>query len=316
MHGELMRRIYQALPPVDLLIISFILFLSFIGVLTIHNPNQLAVFLGLNIIFSTGIIVLSQKEHSAKILKIIHDWYPAPAIYLIFKEVHVVIQAMGGKDWDWLFIEIDRFLFGVDPTVWLSRWTNPVLTELLQITYASYFFIMLALGVELYVKKEYEKYYFTLFAIVFGFILSYFGYLLFPAVGPRFTLHDFNMLKSDLPGIWLTDGIRDLLNAGESIPKGAVNAIELAQRDVFPSGHTQMTLITIILAFRYGVKCRYVITLFGALLIISAVYLRYHYVVDVIGGILFTWLTLWLAPKVIRWWEKRRSFQKFLSDGV
>jgi membrane-associated phospholipid phosphatase len=116
-------------------------------------------------------------------------------------------------------------------------------------------------------------------------------------------LHDFNMVNSDLPGIWLAEGIRDFLNAGESIPKNAVNVLAIAQRDVFPSGHTQMTLITIILAFRYKVNCRYIITFFGGLLVISTIYLRYHYVIDIIGGIIFVLPTLWLAPKIIRWWE-------------
>lgn len=302
-----MRRIFRNLHPVDVLFISFILYLSFLGVVTIKNPNNLFVFLGLNVIFSAGLILLSHKTRSVKILRLIHDWYPAPGIYLIFKEVHVIIQSMGVKDWDRFFIEVDRFLFGTDPTVWLSQWIHPVLTEIMQIAYASYFLIMLALAFELYIKREYEKYYFAVFATVLGFVLSYFGYMLFPAVGPRFTLHDFDLINVDLSGVWLTQGIRDILNAGESIPKNAVNAIAIAQRDVFPSGHTQMTLVTIILAFRYGVRCRYVITFFGILLIISAVYLRYHYVIDVIGGIVFVWPTLWLAPKFVRLWVSKRT---------
>jgi membrane-associated phospholipid phosphatase len=302
-----MRSIFRTLLPVDILFITFIGYLSFVGVLTIHNPNTLALFLVLNVTFSAGVVVLAKKADSAKILRLIHDWYPAPSIYLIYKQVHVIIQSMGVKDWDWFLIEVDRFLFGVDPTAWLSRWINPVLTEIMQFAYASYFLIMLALGVELYLKKEYEKYYFGVFAIVFGFILSYFGYMLFPAVGPRFTLHDFDMLKNELPGIWLANGIRDILNVGESIPRNAVNAIALAQRDVFPSGHTQLTIVTIILAFRYKMKCRYVVTFLGILLIISAVYLRYHYVIDIIGGIIFVWPTLWLAPIFINWWNKKRS---------
>jgi len=50
---------------------------------------------------------------SAKIFRIIHDWYPMPGLYLIYKDVYVVIQSMGVKDWDWFFIEADRLLFGV-----------------------------------------------------------------------------------------------------------------------------------------------------------------------------------------------------------
>jgi membrane-associated phospholipid phosphatase len=165
---------------------------------------------------------------------------------------------------------------------------------------------MLAVGIELYLKKENRKFSFSIFTITYGFVLSYLGYLAFPAVGPRFTLHDFYAMNSDLPGLWLTNTLRDLINAGESITKGTANAIAVAQRDVFPSGHTEMTLISIYLASKYKLKSRHFIYFFGMLLILSTVYLRYHYVIDVLGGIVFMWLTLWSAPKLFCWWKDRR----------
>lgn len=301
-----MQSMFKIFRPVDILFISFILFLSVFGLLTIRDINEISVMLLINIVFIIFIIWFSRLSVKSRAAKIIYDWYGVPSIYLIFKEVHIIIQSTGIRDWDWLFIKVDRFIFGTDPTIWISQWINPVLTEIMQIAYGSYFFIMLALGLELYLKKEIDRYNFALFTIVFGFVLSYFGYMIFPAVGPRFTLHDFYSIDSELKGLWLTIPIRDFLNAGESIPKGALNAYEIAQRDVFPSGHTQMTLITIVLAFRYNVKCRYVITFFGILLIISTVYLRYHYVVDILGGILFALITLPLASVIIKWWERKK----------
>ena len=126
---------------------------------------------------------------------------------------------------------------------------------------------------------------------------------MFPGIGPRFTLHDFSLTDIQLPGVWVTTFLRDILNAGESIPKGAVNAIALAQRDVFPSGHTEMTLIVLYFAHKYKLKSRYILYVAGTLLIFATVYLRYHYVVDVLAGALFTLFTVWTAPKIARWWE-------------
>ena len=237
-------------------------------------------------------------------LKGIYDWYPVPMIFFIFKEVHVIIQSQVRNDWDNTLIGIDRAIFGTDPTVWLTKFSSPLLTEILQIAYASYYIIMLAVGIELYLRKEQQKFSFSIFIIVYGFVLSYIGYLTFPAVGPRFTLHDFYSMNSTLPGLWITNTIRDLINTGESISKNAINAYTIAQRDVFPSGHTQMTLISIYLSHSYKLKVRYLIYIFGTLLIVSTVYLRYHYVIDVLGGVVFMWLTLWSGPKLLRWWEK------------
>ncbi|MBI4549230.1 MAG: phosphatase PAP2 family protein [Ignavibacteriae bacterium] len=240
-------------------------------------------------------------------LQAIHDWYPVPGIFLLFKEVHVIIQSLGGNDWDDLFIAADRWMFGTDPTVWVTQISSPLLTEILQVAYFSYYFLMIALGIELYAKDDKRQFFYTLFTIFYGFFLSYFGYLAFPAVGPRFTLHNFDTLNDELPGLVFTNALRDFINAGESIPKGAVNPLALAQRDAFPSGHTQMTLIVMFFAAKYQLKSRHILQLLGCLLIISTVYLRYHYVIDLLGGVVFMWFTIWSAPRLFHWWKKKQA---------
>jgi membrane-associated phospholipid phosphatase len=295
----------RTLRPVDMLVIVFTGILSLIGILSSVTTPVILLLVPINILLAVIIFWIAQKSAASTVWLRIHDWYAVPIIFLIFKEVYVVIQAFGRPDWDNLLIAADRALFGTDPTVWCSQFATPVLTELMQIAYTSYYFIMIITGIELYMRSERRVFHLALFSIVYGFALSYIGYLLFPAVGPRFTLHDFRMIDSELPGLWLTTYFRDFINAGESISNDALNPIAIAQRDVFPSGHTQMTLISLYFAFRYRIHSRFVLLIFGSLLIISTVYLRYHYVVDVIGGVVFMWFTIWSAPKLFAWWEKQ-----------
>jgi len=302
----------RQLRAVDILVIAFLHILSLISIIFIFPSGTSILIVTVNLIVAYFIIVFARTGRLSpdKALGKLYDWYPVPMIFFIFKEVHVVIQSLTSNDWDNILIGIDRAIFGCDPTVWLAKFSTPLITEILQISYASYYFIMLAVGIELYVKKENKKFSFAVFTIVYGFVLSYFGYLSFPAVGPRFTLHNFYDMNLTLPGLWLTNFIRDFINAGESITKDTVNAIAIAQRDVFPSGHTQMTLISIYFAHQYKLKSRLPIYIFGTLLVISTVYLRYHYVIDVVGGIIFTWLTLWSAPKLLQWWNSKRINEK------
>jgi len=295
----------RQLRAVDILVIVFLHILSLISIIFLFPSSVSILIVIINLIVSYFIIVFARtgRLSSDKAIGKVYDWYPVPMIFFIFKEVHVVIQSLTRNDWDSVLIGIDRAIFGCDPTVWLAKFSSPYITEILQISYASYYFIMLAVGIELYVKKEDKKFSFAIFTIVYGFVLSYFGYLSFPAIGPRFTLHNFYNMNLELPGLWLTNSIRGFINVGESITKDTVNAIAVAQRDVFPSGHTQMTLISIYFAHRYKLKSRLPIYFFGTLLVISTVYLRYHYVIDVVGGTIFTWLTLWSAPKLCQWWK-------------
>jgi membrane-associated phospholipid phosphatase len=295
------------LRPVDMLVIVFTNLLSVLGIYLSFRTPVILLLVPINLLLSFIIIWIARNSSESLLRERIHDWYAVPIIFLIFKEVYVVIQAFGRPDWDNILIAADRALFGTDPTVWCSQFATPVLTELMQIAYTSYYFIMIVTGIELYMRSERRVFHLALFSIVYGFALSYIGYLLFPAVGPRFTLHDFRMIDSELPGLWLTTYFRDFINAGESISKDALNPIAIAQRDVFPSGHTQMTLISLYFAFRYRIRSRFILLIFGSLLIISTVYLRYHYVVDVIGGVAFMWFTIWSAPKLFGWGELQQK---------
>jgi membrane-associated phospholipid phosphatase len=80
--------------------------------------------------------------------------------------------------------------------------------------------------------------------------------------------------------------MRWFVDSGDSIPVGASNAVAraLAQRDAFPSGHAMMTLVLIALGFHWHIRARFFILAAGALLILATVYLRYHYVIDVLAG--------------------------------
>jgi membrane-associated phospholipid phosphatase len=63
------------------------------------------------------------------------------------------------------------------------------------------------------------------------------------------------------------------------------------------------------LGFRYRLKSRWFLAVLGSSLIIATVYLRYHYVVDLIAGGLLAWFTIWSGDKLEAWW--RRTAQSF-----
>ncbi len=297
---SVLERVTRHLRPIDALTILFLLCLSAAYVFAASTPlGWLAYFL-VNAGIIAGVGAVAGMRSRSLTLQIAYDFYPVVMVLLVFKEVHILNQSMVRGDLDHIFIAVDRMIFGTDPTAWIMRFATPALTEILQIAYVSYYFLMLALGIELYRRSDRGAFTLVMFAMLYGFFLSYVGYILFPAVGPRFTLHEFGALNSELPGLWLTTPIRDFINAGESIPKDAVNALALAQRDAFPSGHTQMTLIVMYYATVFSIRSRFVVYVLGTLLIISTVYLRYHYVIDVIGGAAFMIFTVWTAPKLMR----------------
>jgi membrane-associated phospholipid phosphatase len=295
---------FKILRAVDIVVISFAVILNFVNIVFYNRIDNWLIHVTLNTIVTMLIFVLAYLDkYKHNILwQQLHFWYPVPLIFMTFKELYFMNKAIHGVDYDDILIEIDRFLFGVDPTVFLDQFSHPILTELLQIVYASFFFLPIILGINLLLNNKSKDFHFMTFTVVLGFFISYIGYLLVPAVGPRFTLHEFELTNIELPGLFLTNYLREIVNAGESIPAGTPNPMEVVQRDVFPSGHTQMTLIVMYLAFKFKSCVRYPFLINGSLLVFSTVYLRYHYVIDVIAGMAFMILTIVLAKWIYNKW--------------
>lgn len=298
---------------IDLLIISFATFLTLLNLIFFNRIDYWVVHIFFNTFFTILILLIAKvdAEKKNRFWEQLHYWYILPIIFMSFKEIYFMIKPIAGADCDQYLIAIDKFVFGVNPTEVLFLISNPVLTEILQVAYACFFILPLILMLELQTKKQILNFKFVAFTLVLGFILSYIGYFLFPAIGPRFTLHEFEMTNIELPGLWLTNHLREFINIGESIPAGTPNPIEVVQRDVFPSGHTQMTLIAIYLSYKFRTKSRYLIYPIGTLLIFATVYLRYHYVVDLIGGLIFMLLTMYLSKLLFNWWHNVKGDETF-----
>jgi membrane-associated phospholipid phosphatase len=216
-------------------------------------------------------------------------------VALVFDSLGALIAGFQRATCDATLIAIDQAIFGVHPTVWLERFADPGLTNLLQVAYLSYYFIPLALGIVLVVRGRFEAFEEVLFGILLCFYLSYLGYLLFPALGPRFTLSQFQDASLQVPPF--TAKIQETLNA-----------LEKNKTDAFPSGHTAVSLICLYYAWKVRERVLFALMVPAvAGLIVATVYLRYHYVIDVIAGIALTVITVALAPRLQRLFSGARA---------
>jgi len=309
-----LKSLVNHLKAFDVVVIIFYIILSLVHVIFRSRIETWLIWIMVNV----GIIVISfllaylESKNNNDFWSGVHYWYIVPVILLTFKQLYFMIKPIRVFDYDYLFIAIDRWLFwGADPTHLLFRISNPILTELLQIIYGSFYLLPILLGLFLLRKKRFVAMDFAVFVIIYGFYLSYLGYFILPGIGPRFTLHDFNSINEQLPGLLLTNFLRELVNAGESIPAGTVNPAEVVQRDIFPSGHTMMTLIVMFLSVRLKSRSRYFFLPVGALLIFSTVYLWYHYVVDLIGGLVFMIFAVWSGKYIFNWWRRKIGKPEF-----
>jgi membrane-associated phospholipid phosphatase len=80
----------------------------------------------------------------------------------------------------------------------------------------------------------------------------------------------------------------------------ALDRAEGITRDCFPSGHTELTLLVLFYAHRFHTKVFWWLLPLGIGVIISTVYLRYHYVMDVVAGALVAVLVVMIARPLYR----------------
>lgn len=218
----------------------------------------------------------------------IKPWLSILIVVINFSELTFLVHVVNPVDMDVWLIRADYRLTGLHPTVWLQRFTRPLLTEILQWIYAMFYFLPIILAMRLWRRDEMDRFAYFAFQIVLGFYISYVGYFLVPAVGPRFTLTDLHSLP--LKGLWLRDSLDHWLTR-----------LEGPQRDAFPSGHTMITLMTMAFARRLDKAYFRLVLPVGSLLIISTVYLRYHYVTDVLAGALWAVVSWWIGMRLFRY---------------
>lgn len=292
----------------DIYTLSMFFIYLILNIVLFGSLNNSILLLTENIGLITLIILIINLDNSKnKIFFLLHKIYPLLLLLLIYGQIQNYISVINPHTYDNILIKMDQLIFGVNPTEWLAKYSNPVLTEFLQITYFSFYILPIFHGYELYKNKEFDKYNKFAEAIFFTFFVSYLLYLAMPAIGPRFCIHEFSNISNELPGLFLTDFLREIINSGGGVPAGAENPALYVNKDCMPSGHTMVTLVNIILVFKNRSKFRYFVLIIGTSLIFATVYLRYHYVIDVIAGLILGILMIYIEPVLRNFINKIRK---------
>jgi membrane-associated phospholipid phosphatase len=212
-----------------------------------------------------------------------HCWYPLPYVSTCYKEMAILIPPIRGTDYDAWASHLDTKLWGFDPTLWMVRHPNAIVTEFVQIQYSLFVPAVLTVAFLLWKQRKIDQFRFYAFLIALGFLASYVGYMAVPVRGPRFFLENLPPLK----GLWLTEILQNTLDRLES-----------AHYDCFPSGHTELTILACWGSRLVSRKLFYLFLGYTPCIIFATVYLRYHYTIDVMAGAVLAFALIWAAPHV------------------
>jgi membrane-associated phospholipid phosphatase len=175
----------------------------------------------------------------------------------------------------------------IDRSSWLSPQAplGKVLTEIFQIMYFSYYlwgFLLMVLAIH-WVRKDYKENHLYLMSFtttwIGAYTLNYLFYMIVPVIGPEITLS--GRYKNPLEGMWLAPWIHRLIDDNHT-----------TLEDCFPSGHVALSWITAFLAIRVLRGLGMALVFCAVMVTLATIYLRYHYIVDVIAAIPLVWIAM------------------------
>jgi membrane-associated phospholipid phosphatase len=188
---------------------------------------------------------------------------------------------------------LELALLGSYPTVWLERLSFPVLNEYFLMAYFSYYFLLPVSGIALYFSGKIKEFDSMIFASSVAFYISYLGFIFLPVEGPRHALASFQHLP--------INGLIFVRLAQWVVKVGGLHG------GCMPSSHVAVAWVIFMFTYKYTRKLFY---FFGPLIIslfVGTVWGRFHYVSDVIAGILVGIFSLYLIDKIERSWRNRKD---------
>lgn len=214
------------------------------------------------------------------------DWLPVLGLIQSYGLMGAFLERPYVADQDVLLARIDRWMFfGHDPTVLAEKLITPLVSEWAAASYVSYAFVYpLVLGA-VYMLRSPRAFHELTFAVCFTLASGYILYTLVPATGPMFT-----RTYSVSLDLYYTAWAKEQLMDATRIP-----------RDCFPSLHTASALVLLWGALRHVRRLGLVLAPVVLSIPLACVYLRYHYAIDVVAGVVLALAAIAFARRMHLW---------------
>ena len=214
-----------------------------------------------------------RRANQSSVWTFLHAWCPLVIFMLVYFELDLLIPQLhpfADYPYDRVLQDIDVWLLG-DPVATVARVASAPVSELLTVCYWSYYVFPLIVPTALYLRGANEGFRAVVAILLFSYVFCYLGYVLCPAVGPH--------RQFDGPRLAALNGY-GLAGAAYR----ALASVRVEPPDAFPSGHAMVGMLVPALALRWSRPLFAWLAPIGAGMVVSTVYLRYHYLADVFAA--------------------------------
>jgi membrane-associated phospholipid phosphatase len=244
---------------------------------------------GVCLVLIHSVIVWHGRGQPSKALDLVRHFYPILLYTPFFTETGCLNRMVFPQFMDPLTIRWDQAVFGFQPSIrFMELFPYLPLSELFYGAYFSYYLMIAGVGLALFVKNR-QQFFHYVSIISFVFYICYLIYIIVPIIGPRVFLEKVGgyELPAQSRSLAPDAGYPDALQRGPFFKlMGVIYSIFESPGSAIPSSHVAVALCTLFFSFRYLRPIRYWHLAATVLLCFATIYCRYHYVVDVMAGIL------------------------------
>lgn len=246
---------------------GLMLFLQLAAWNRLPHPGLMAAFYALMIAFV--FLVARWRGHAAEWLR-----HLLPIFYLlgIYESLGQTTPYLMPRWLEPHLVRLDAAWFGPSIAAATDLSRHAWLVDCLFLAYVSYYVLPIALLTVLFLQKH-PGFRAAVDTIAIAFYAHYLMYLVFPVVGPHRN-PDLAGAAAIPSGGWLT-----------ALSTAFIRQAELTDEDCFPSAHTSIAILCVLLAWRYHRPLVRWFTLPAVLIALATVVLRFHYVADVLAGV-------------------------------
>ncbi len=227
--------------------------------------------------------------------RFVKDWAPFVTLFISYQAMYGLVGAVAGIVHVSEPITAELQLFGSIPTVMLQQlYRMPILDYLGAFFYSIHFFAPTIFAFLLWrtAPKDYSKYTIALAVLTYSALITF---LVFPVAPPWYGVNGVTRVLFDVDK-----------SLGVPVYRTIYDFIEPNQFAAFPSLHSALPWLIALFALKIGRGKALPILVFPFGVWFSAVYLGEHYIVDVIGGIVYATVAFILAEKLIPCIQFRR----------
>ena len=278
------RSLWQRSTVLDRLTVGYILgFAIALVLLGREDKDWMVLFLvHVGLLAVTTAIIHFWHDQTTGVRGFIRQLYPGLLYTFFYREMQAASFWVFPRFLDAELVAFERAVFGADPNVWIVPAQSAWLNEIMMAGYFSYYLLIPVVALPLFFKRRLAEVRGLLTATTLAFVISYVGFVLFPVEGPR------HFLASQFPAP---------LSGGFFVPlvTWIIGRVAI-HGGCMPSSHVAVALVVLVWAWKTMPNLGRILTPFVAVLCVATVWGRFHYVTDIMVGVIVGVVALVLSP--------------------